>query len=129
MAKEKVPKLNLCIGSTSPNKQYDSGTARSLTNSDTIKRSDRNGNDSKSTHYLPRASENQENGETSGWEEKVLENSSQSPSRSPRASSLKETLKYTKSSKSDSSTTPRVVYAQNKAKNMPQFRSESARTR
>ena len=69
-----------------------------------------------------------ESREEASWDEELLKKAS--PSKSPRASVLKDSLKYTQSSKSgEGNSIQRVLYQQQKPKNSPQLRSESAKAR
>jgi hypothetical protein len=148
-SKEKVPRLNLSIGPMSGS-QYstpnDNNTSTSTSSRTDARKRPSSTKDSscKSVRteercrhlplHSPRRTTTGTDSEEVPWDEQLLQkatsassSSSSSTSKSPRASVLKDSLKYAQSSK-DSSTTTRVVYQQQKP-STAQFRSESAKAR
>lgn len=86
-------------------------------------------NSSKQPLYSPRRAG--ANSEEAAWDEQLLKQQQSSPSsKSPRASVLKDSLQYAQSSRSgEADAAHRVVYQQQKYKNSPKLRSESAKAR
>jgi hypothetical protein len=128
VAKEKVPKLDLSIASKQA--QYGKNSGRANKNG---KNSSSNTNNPTSHFDSRKTNKSQKDVTYSGRQKDKNIPAAPSPSKSPRASALADTLRYAQNSKSDSSnsnppspSTARTVYLQQKP---TKLRSESAKAR